>query len=72
MPIHIPILIEPFNGTPEQWQAYFDQQSAGMDYIMAYRDTIGIFALFSRKKAKNLEEARKKYHQARDKYWSTL
>jgi hypothetical protein len=68
MPIHIPTLMEPFQGTDEQWAAYFKQQSAGLDYVIAYGNTIGIFALFSRKKNRLLKQARDRYHEARDAY----
>ena len=76
MPIHIPTLMEPLplalGGTAEQWEAYLAQQSAGLDYVIAYGDTIGIFALFSRKKNRLLKQARANYHQARDAYWKSV
>lgn len=62
MPIHIPHLIEPFQGSDEQWQAYFNQQHAGLRYSIAYSETIGLFALFSIKKNRALKAAREDYH----------
>lgn len=72
MAIYLPHVMEPFMGTDEQWAAYFMLQSAGLDYISAYRDTIGIFALFSRSKNRRLKEAQKFYYDARDAYWKSL
>jgi len=72
MPIHIPHLMEPYQGTAEQWKAYLAQQSAGHAYAIAYSDTIGILALFSRRKAKALSEARRHYYRKVDDYYKTL
>lgn len=72
MAIHIPHLMEPFRGTQEEWQAYFKHQRASFEFVQAYRDTIGIFALFSRKKNKRLKEAEADYHKTRDAYLSLI
>jgi hypothetical protein len=65
-------MMEPFNGTPEQWKLYFEQQSAGIDYAAAYRDALGYFKLFSRKRAKALESARERYTSARKRYMDAM
>ena len=71
MPIHLPTILEPFppEADEKQWRLYFKVQSAGIDYVQAYKDTIGFFSVFSPKKSKALESARERYLKARDDYF---
>lgn len=65
MPIHIPTYTPPSTiDPPECFDLYLKLQEAGLDYVIAYRETIGVFAIFSRKKARTLKEARKNYKLA--------
>lgn len=68
MAIHVPTYMEPFNGTEEEWRLYFGVQAAAIEYVQAYGDTIGIFALFSPKKRRVLKAARIKYHKKVNDY----
>lgn len=72
MPIHIPHLMEPFSPTVEQMKAYLAQQEAGIEYVTAYSETIGWFAMFSPKKNRKLKEARKNYHEKVQEYFESL
>lgn len=71
MPIHIPRLMKPFDPTVEQMKAYVAQQEAGIEYVTAYAETIGLFAMFSPKKNRELKEARRNYHEKRQEYFES-
>ncbi len=62
--------MRPFEGTAEQWSAYYDLQNAGLAYAIAYSETTGLFSMFSSKKRQALNDARDNYHEAFKKYSS--
>lgn len=68
MPIHLPIPLEPFMGTDDEWQAYFKVRIAATNCYIAYIDTIGLFALFSQRKKRLFKDAKAAYEQAYDEY----
>lgn len=72
MAIHIPALFPPFRWTKASWDAWMKHHHASMRYINAYRDTIGIFAIFSPKKNRALKEAEQEYKAATKNYYKVL
>lgn len=72
MPIYIPSVFSPLVWTENSWNAYQALHKTEMEYIAAYRDTIGVFALFSRKKKNRLRETQVTYRRARDNYYEAV
>lgn len=72
MPIHIPPVMSPMVWTQRSWDAYVVLHKSEMEFLRAYRDTIGIFALFSRKKAKRLKEAKAAWRESRAEYYKVV
>ncbi len=72
MPIYIPPVMSPLVWTEDSWDAYTELHIAEMDYINAYRDAIGLFAMFSRKKHKRLTDCQKNYRLLRGAYYKTI
>lgn len=70
--IFIPHLQEPYKGTRKQREAYLAQQRAGLEYVKAYRKTIGWLAVFSIKKYKAIKAKEREYLKAREHYWSLV
>lgn len=72
MPIHIPPVMSPLVWTDKSWKAYQSLHKSEMEFINAYRETIGVFAIFSRKKNNRLKEAQANYRKQRDKYYEAI
>lgn len=65
MPIHVPTYTPPSTIDPiEKFELHLKHEEAALKYAIAYNETIGVFAAFSRKKAKALKEARENYKLA--------
>ena len=74
MAFYIPTYNPPciFEATEEQLEAYSALNKAGLDYARAYRNTIGLFSMFSISRYKKMKETEQKYHQARERYSKSL